>query len=247
MLKVALLGYGKMGHKIAQLAKKNDIAICCTIDPKNTNDNIAYRSLNEAEVLIDFSVPEAVLDNVKKAADLKKNLVIGTTAWYSKMPEIEEIAKKAEIGIIWGSNFSVGMNVFYNLTNHIAKLINKIDDYDIVGFEKHHNQKLDSPSGTAVTLTNMLLNNIDRKTKAVYETINRKIEPNELQFSSARCGNIPGTHEICFDSMADTIEIKHTARNRQGLASGAIKAAKYINGKKGFYDFSKVFMEILNA
>ncbi|MBT4333854.1 MAG: 4-hydroxy-tetrahydrodipicolinate reductase, partial [Candidatus Cloacimonetes bacterium] len=148
-------------------------------------------------------------------------------------------------GFIYGSNFSVGMNLFFSIIESAAKLMNKAEDYDLFGLEMHHNKKKDSPSGTAKVLSEIILQNIDRKTKVQYDKLDRKIEQDELHFTSVRSGNIPGTHSISFDSEADTIELKHTARNRNGLALGAIKAAKWINNKTGFYNFTDNLNKII--
>ena len=137
------------------------------------------------------------------------------------------------------------MNLFFSIIETTAKLMNRAEDYDLFGLEMHHNKKKDSPSGTAKVLSEIILKNIDRKTLTNYEKLDRKIEKNEFHFTSVRCGDIPGTHSISFDSENDTIELKHTARNRNGLALGAIKAAKWINDKTGFYNFSDKLNEII--
>ena len=240
-MKIALIGYGKMGKLCQEIALKRNHQVI-TIDPLNADHSeINAQSLAEVDVCIDFSSPKVVLENIRKVAELNKNLVVGTTGWYDHLEEVKEITKN--IGFLYASNFSVGMNLFFQMTKDAAKLMNKFNDFDVAGVELHHNQKLDSPSGTTTTLANILKDNLDRKEKLVYDIVDRKIEPNELHFASLRCGSIPGTHSIFFDSTADTIELKHTARNREGFASGAVLAAEWLNGKQGFFTFSDIIKE----
>jgi len=149
------------------------------------------------------------------------------------------------IGLIHAANFSLGMNIFYHIVKESAKLIDQFDNYDISGLELHHNKKADSPSGTAKTLAEILLNNIRRKEKVTYEMVNRKIEPDELHFASVRSGSIPGTHKIIFDSTADTIELSHSARNREGFAIAAVIAAEWLHGKKGFFTIDDLMKDKL--
>ena len=155
--------------------------------------------------------------------------------------------KQNGTGLIHSSNFSIGVNVFFKIIENAARMFNKIEEYDVYGYEMHHNKKIDSPSGTAKTIGNILINNIKRKDKLLFEAINRKIQPNELHFASVRAGAIPGTHAVGFDSDADTIELKHTARNREGFALGAIMAAKWIKNKKGFYTIDDMMDSIMES
>ncbi|MFC1691411.1 4-hydroxy-tetrahydrodipicolinate reductase, partial [Nanoarchaeota archaeon] len=172
-------------------------------------------------------------------------IVMGTTGWNDQMDEVKKIVEENGIGFIYGSNFSIGVNVFFKMIENAAKIMDKVDDYDVYGHEFHHNQKLDSPSGTAKSMANILLDNMSRKNTLVTDVVNRKIEPNELHFSSTRVGNIPGTHSIGFDSTADTIELKHTARNRSGFALGAVMAAEWIQNKKGFFSVEDMMNDVL--
>ena len=245
-MKIAIIGYGQMGKLLESLAAANDIEVVAIIDPK-LNNEISAETISEADVCIDFTLPSTAVDNAEKIAKLGKNLVIGTTGWLSELPKIREIATENKVGIIYGSNFSVGMNTFFHIVENAAKLANSLDKYDLFGYELHHNKKQDSPSGTAKTLTDIVLKNINRKEQAQFDKLDRKIQENEFHFASIRSGNIPGTHVIGFDSTADTIELKHTARNREGFAIGALKAANWINNKQGIYDFKNIFFEMLMA
>jgi 4-hydroxy-tetrahydrodipicolinate reductase len=248
MLRLALSGYGKMGKMVEETAKGFDIEIVSIIDP-NINgfpSEINKSSLNNAQICIDFTQPEAVLDNCRKAAANHVNMVIGTTGWEKNHQDIESIAQQYQVGILYGSNFSLGMNAFYRIIEEAAIMMSKLPEYDVYGLEMHHNQKKDSPSGTAKELARILLDKISRKTKIQYEMVNRKIEASELHFVSLRAGSIPGTHTVGFDSNADTIELTHRVRNRTGLALGAIKGALWLQNKQGIYRFNEVFEDILN-
>ena len=237
-----------MGHEIEKAAKARGITVKSIIDPNDNNAN--YREINEksmsnVDVCIDFTNPSAVIGNISKISKFRKNIVVGTTGWYDKISEAKNIVKNSKTGLVYASNFSIGVNVFFKIIENAAKIFNKIDDYDIYGYELHHNKKIDSPSGTAKTIGEILIKNIKRKNKLLFEKIDRKIEPNELHFASVRAGFIPGTHVVGFDSSADTIELKHAARNREGFASGAIMAAQWIQNKKGFYNIDDLLGEIL--
>ncbi len=242
-MNIAIIGYGKMGHEIEKIAKANGINVVSIVDPNDSSANhreINEESMKNVDVCIDFTNPSAVVSNIEKISKFNKNVVVGTTGWYDNINEIKYIVKKNNIGFIYASNFSIGVNIFLKIIKNAAKIINKIEDYDIYGYELHHNKKIDSPSGTAKTIGDILIKQIDRKDKLLFEKIDRKIEPNELHFASVRAGSIPGTHVVGFDSSADTIELKHEARNREGFAIGAIMAAQWINGKKGFYNINDI-------
>lgn len=244
MLKIALIGYGQMGNLIEQLASQNDCEIVSIIDPTLGNE-ITTQTVADADVCIEFSTPDAAFENIVKLIELNKNIITGTTGWFDNLDKVKLMVEKKGTGFIYGSNFSVGMNLFFSIIESAAKLMNKAEDYDLFGLEMHHNKKKDSPSGTAKVLSEIILQNIDRKTKVQYDKLDRKIEQDELHFTSVRSGDIPGTHSISFDSEVDTIELKHTARNRNGLALGAIKAAKWLNNKTGFYNFTDNLNKII--
>lgn len=245
-MNIAIIGYGKMGHEIEKIAKAKGITLK-TIDP---NDNADYKEINDEsmkdiDVCVDFTHPDSVVENIEKISKFKKNIVVGTTGWYDKTEEVKKVIENAGTGLIWSGNFSVGVNVYFKIIENAAKIIDKLDDYDVFVHEFHHNQKADSPSGTAVMLGKILTDNIARKSKVVTEELKRKIEPAELHVSSTRSGTIPGTHIVGFDSVADTIELKHTARSRQGFALGAVMAAEWLQGKKGFYDIDDMMKSIV--
>ncbi|MDP3764939.1 MAG: 4-hydroxy-tetrahydrodipicolinate reductase [Nanoarchaeota archaeon] len=249
-MNIAIIGYGKMGHEIERIAKSKGINVVSIIDLND--DSATYREINEksmhnVDVCIDFTNPNAVINNIQKISKFKKNVVVGTTGWYDKLEEAKKLVNQNNIGLIYASNFSIGVNMFFKIIENAAKIMNKIDDYDIYGYELHHNKKIDSPSGTAKTIGEILIKNIKRKNKLLFEKIDRKIEPNELHYASVRAGYIPGTHVVGFDSSADTIELKHVARSREGFALGAIMAAQWIHNKKGFYDINDMMKSIIGG
>ena len=246
-MNIAIIGYGKMGHEIEKVAEAKGIAVR-TIDP-NAGDadfkEINEESMRNAGVCVDFSHPNAVIGNIEKSAKFKKNIVVGTTGWYDGIDKVKRIVKDSGIGLIWSGNFSIGVNAYFKIIEQAAKIMNNVKDYDVFVHEFHHNQKADSPSGTAIMIGKIIIENMERKNKVVTEELKRKIEPNELHISSTRAGSIPGTHIVGFDSAADTIELKHTARSRQGFAAGAVLAAEWIQGKKGVYDINDLMKDIV--
>lgn len=248
-MKIAIMGYGNMGREVEKAAKARGIAVKSIIDP---NVSGACRGINEesmldVDVCIDFTSPNSVVGNAEKISKFRKNMVIGTTGWYDSIDKVRNIAKKANIGIIYGSNFSIGVNIFFKIVEDAAKLVDKIEDYDVYGYELHHNKKIDSPSGTAKSIGEILVKNIKRKNKLLFDRIGRKIGPGELHFASVRAGSIPGTHVVGFDSSADTIELKHSARNREGFAAGALMAAQWIHKKKGLYNINDMMESIVGG
>ncbi len=233
-MNIAIIGYGKMGHEIEKIARAKGMHIISIIDPNSSSANyrdIDEESLHNVDVCIDFTEPSAVIENIKKISKLGKNIVVGTTGWYNHLEEAKKIVNQNNVGFIYASNFSIGVNIFFKIIENAAKIINSIDAYDVFGYELHHSKKLDVPSGTAKTIEQILVKNINRK--------------KEVPFAAVRSGTIPGTHVVGFDSAADTIELKHTARNREGFALGAVMAAEWINGKKGFYEINDMMKEII--
>ena len=249
-MNIALIGYGKMGKMIEQLSQKRDQSITARIaldDSNADSDVISAKTLQGADVCIEFTHPDAAVENIKKLAALGKNIVVGTTGWYDRLDEVSAIVEKAGVGLIYASNFSLGVNLFMHIAEGAAKLMDKFPAYDVGGFEGHHNQKADSPSGTAKTMAGIVLNNISRKTKAKYNAVEGVIDPEELHIASVRCGHLPGTHSLFFDSADDTITLTHQTRRREGLAEGALLAAKWIQGKKGVYTIRDMMGSILNS
>ncbi|CAN5241460.1 4-hydroxy-tetrahydrodipicolinate reductase [soil metagenome] len=233
-MKIALIGYGAMGKLIRALAENKNHEIAVVIDEADANlsaERLAEK-LKVADVAIDFSSAEAVKRNVEACVLANVPLVEGTTGWNSEREEIEQFIKENDGAFVFGANFSVGVNLFYRIADFAAELFAKFDDYEIFIEERHHSRKKDAPSGTALKLKDIVASHITK----------------DFSLSSTRAGNIPGTHIVGFDGIADTIELIHTARSREGFASGAILAAEWISqGRKGFYEFTDVMDEILRA
>ena len=231
-MKIALIGHGKMGKliEVIALSKKHEIVATAT----SKQDHLQHL-IEPADVCIDFSIPSIALKTVETCAKMKKNLVMGTTGWYEHLPFVQKTVTEAGIGFLYAPNFSVGVNLFLKIVQEAAKLVENFPEYDIGMIEKHHNQKKDSPSGTALAIANALLAQITRKNSLVSDRLDRQVEPAELHIATLRCGQIPGSHTVLFDSPADTITLTHEARSRDGFASGAVFAAEWLEGKKGFY------------
>ncbi|PIN85621.1 MAG: 4-hydroxy-tetrahydrodipicolinate reductase [Candidatus Diapherotrites archaeon CG11_big_fil_rev_8_21_14_0_20_37_9] len=247
-MKIALIGYGKMGKMVEAKALDRGHKIVSIIDPKEekaTHREISEESLSGANVCIDFTHPLVVVENINKVSGFGKNIVVGTTGWYDQLDSVKEEIDLNKTGLIYASNFSVGMNILFKLTEYAAKIFDNFSDYDVAGIEYHHNKKADSPSGTAKSLAEIIQENIARKKRINYDKIDRKIEDDELHFASLRVGSVPGTHKILFDSNADTVELSHTARNREGFALGAVIAAEWINKKIGVYTINDLMNEVI--
>lgn len=235
-IQIAIIGYGKMGKLVEQIASQRGHQICAIIDPEEgTHRNINAKALKSADVCIDFTQPQATVDNIRAIAPLHKNIVVGTTGWHSQLDLVRQIVDSFGIGLLYSLNFAIGVNLFFKIVAEAAAHFNTFDEYDIACIDIHHHQKLDSPSGTGRHIAELIKSKIKRKTKIVTENGNRPIKSDELQLLSLRCGSIPGTHEVIFDSPSDTIVLKHTARNRQGFALGAVIAAEWIIGRKGLF------------
>jgi len=248
-MRIAIVGYGRMGHEIEALAIGRGHE-CVTIDTSNTDadhDEISDASMDGCEVCIDFTHPESAVTNIEKMAGLGMNMVVGTTGWYRRLPYVREVIEEYDIGFIWSPNFSVGVNLYFRLIEAAARLFNNIDDYDVMGYEIHHNGKVDSPSGTAIKIANILVENINRKNKVEYGMLNRRPDPDEIHFSSVRGGSNPGLHTVQFDSPFDTIEVSHQNRNRQGLALGAVLGAEFIRDRKGFYEIEDLIDSLIGG
>lgn len=245
-MNIALFGYGKMGKLIEKLAQEYDAKVVAIVDPPQGYD-FSANAIRQADVCIDFTEPNAAFQNIGNIADVGKNIVIGTTGWHDKMETVKRIVEESKIGLLYGSNFSIGMNLFYSIIAHTAEFIDQLPEYDIFGLEMHHSEKKDSPSGTARVISDLLCKAIDRKNSPQYDRIDRKPESDELHFASVRAGSIPGTHTVGFDSKADTIELTHRARSREGFARGALIGARWLKEKSGIFDFREQFKEIIST
>ena len=226
-MKLALIGYGKMGRMIEQMAAARGHQVVCRADVEGNEDGQALtrENLRDAEVAIEFSVPGAVARNVDRLTALGINLVVGTTGWMKEMERVRRLVEERGTGLVYSSNFSIGVNVFFRLMEGAAASFRSYSDYDPWIYEIHHRAKVDAPSGTALKLKQILEQAYGGK---------------EISTASNRAGAIPGVHTVGFDSEADTLTFTHTARSRRGFASGALHAAEWVRGKKGLYEFSEV-------
>ena len=227
MRKLAVVGYGRMGKLLEQLAAEYDFEVALKLDEFNNADGAGLTAANFAgiDVAIEFSIPAAVPGNVEGIAALGVPLVVGTTGWLEYIERVKRAIEVHNTGLVWSPNFSIGVNVFFRLVAEAARLVAAEPAYGAWAWEIHHAAKKDAPSGTLLKL-------VEEMKKAGYAR--------PIDVGSNRAGTIPGTHEIGFDSGADTITLRHTARSREGFARGALKAAQWIVGKKGFYEFSQI-------
>lgn len=229
-MKIALLGYGKMGKVIEKIALERGHQI---VLKKGSNDT--FNGLENADVAIDFSTPNSAALNISTCFKKRIPVVSGTTGWLDKYDEIIALCNKENGSFIYGSNFSLGVNIFFELNEKLAKIMAHLKQYKISLEETHHTQKLDMPSGTAISLANGIIKNTDYTNWTLEQAQN-----NEIHIEAKRTENVPGTHSIFYDSEVDQIEIKHTAHSREGFALGAVIAAEWLIGKKGVFSMKNV-------
>ncbi len=241
MIKLAIVGYGKMGREIESIMN-NDIFQL--IGKYDINNRIQDNLQGKPDVAIEFSTPSSMYENVEFLASNKINIVCGTTGWYNKIEMVKNIVEKHDVGFIYASNFSVGVNILFRIIEEAAKLIDKYEAYDAAIQEIHHSQKLDRPSGTALKLAEIMLERIKRK-KEINKASEGKIAPDRIDINSLRVGNVFGNHKAVFDSVSDTITIEHNAKSRRGFAEGALMAAHFMHNKKGFYKFEEIFSNLI--
>ena len=231
-MKVALLGYGRMGKAIEKVAKNRGHQIVCTVDAQESTG-----SLNEADAAINFSVPEAALLNISSALELGIPVVCGTTGWLDQKVKAEILCKEKETAFLYASNFSIGVNLFFALNKNLAEFMKKHPSYKVAVEETHHIHKLDAPSGTAITLAEDI---IEKTHLEGWETAKNPSAKNQLPIQSHREGEVPGIHQVEYSSPIDSIKIRHEAYNRLGFAFGAVIAAEWILGKKGVFGMEDV-------
>jgi 4-hydroxy-tetrahydrodipicolinate reductase len=237
-MKIAIIGYGKMG-KAVELAAKNAkhevVAIIDSAAAESTAKEISAQNLNGAQVVIDFTHPDSALANIRKYGELKVNAVIGTTGWYESLPEVEKIVSASGIGLLYAGNFSVGVNTFYAVVAEAAKRLSSAGGFDVAVHEVHHTGKADAPSGTAREIANTILANFGGKQKILLDNAEQPVKPESLQVTSSRVGKVVGIHEVTFDGESDTITLTHSGKNRMGYAAGAVAAGEWLQGKHGVF------------
>jgi len=232
-MKLGLIGYGAMGRLVGELAVQRGHEIALKIDLEDAGRSVEdlVGTLGGCDVAIDFSIADAVPKNAQACARAQVPLVVGTTGWLSEVEKVRRIVEDSDGALIYGANFSVGVQIFYRVAARAAELFRNVESYDPFIEEAHHKRKRDAPSGTALQLKQIAEAELGR----------------EVPAASTRAGYIPGTHRLGFDSAADQVRITHEARSREGFAAGALMAAEWIAGRKGFYEFSEVFDEIIKS
>ncbi|MGZ3755848.1 MAG: 4-hydroxy-tetrahydrodipicolinate reductase [Mucilaginibacter sp.] len=245
-MKIALLGYGKMGKIIEKIATDRKHEIVLKIDFDNQHE-LTTENLQKADVAIEFSTPATVLSNIGHCFKAGVPVIVGTTGWYDQLPVVKQQCNEHNASFLYATNFSVGVNIFFHINKILAKLMNNYPYYEVQVEEIHHVQKLDSPSGTAITIAEGILENLENKQEWVNvltdsnSDADDNLKAEQLLIESHRIDSVPGTHTVIYDSEVDSIEIKHTAHNRNGFALGAVLAAEWLPGKKGFFSVSDMF------
>ncbi len=252
-MKIAIVGYGRMGHAVESALIARGHTVSAVVEPAGSTDapadvygEVSGTSLAGCDVAIEFSLGEAVVSNARAYAETGCPAVVGTTGWTYQLDEVRTTVETSDIGFVYGSNFSIGAHIFLAVSRYAASLVRNIEDYDLLIHEMHHKQKKDSPSGTALTLAQSVLDVVPRKRRIETGRLDRAPEPDELHVSSSRVGWVPGTHTLTMDSAADTIEVRHQARSRGGFALGAVLAAEWIIGKSGLYSVESFVQALLH-
>jgi 4-hydroxy-tetrahydrodipicolinate reductase len=230
-LGLAIVGYGKMGRLIEQLAPEYGFEVRAKFDARSNprGQALSHEALRGIDVAVEFTTPDAAPENIRRLAAVGVNSIVGTTGWFDDLPIVREAVAASGAGLVWAPNFSVGVNLFLQAVAHTTALFARHADYEAWGWEIHHSAKKDAPSGTLRKLAEEMRANGYNRT---------------VSLSSNRAGAHPGTHEIGFDSAADTITLRHTARSREGFARGALRAARWVVGKKGVFEFRKILGEL---
>ena len=236
-MKIAIIGYGKMGRMVEEIALQRGHEIVCIIDQHNPEDfeSPAFRS---ADVAIEFTTPDTAYTNVRTCIECGTPVVCGTTGWHDRLEELQALCREKNSTMIWSSNYSLGVNITFRLNRYLAELMNRFDAYNVAIEEIHHTQKKDAPSGTAISLADDILARVERKSEWVNEPTT---EASAIEITSLREGTVPGTHTVTYTSEDDKIEIKHTLFSRRALALGAVVAAEYIAPRKGVFTIDNLF------
>jgi len=243
-MNIALIGYGKMGQIIEKIANDRNHEIVLIVD-ENNREQITIEELQQADVAIDFSTPQSVLENIDFCLRANVPVVVGTTGWYDQLKNVEDKCIAGNKSLMYGSNFSIGVNVFFHINKLLAKAMSPYKQYEVQVEEIHHTHKLDAPSGTAITIADGILESYEGKSTWVNNVIgdNNEIIPkkDELLIESHRLEDVPGTHTVLYSSEVDQIEFKHTAHSRSGFALGAIIAAEWLQDHPGFHNVKDMF------
>ena len=236
-MKVAIIGYGKMGHEIEQVLLDRGHSVALIIDQENVADLNAEK-LADIDVAIEFTTPTTAYTNVRTCIECGTPIVSGTTGWHDRLEELQALCREKDSTMIWSSNYSLGVNITFRLNRYLAELMNRFEGYTVAIEEIHHTQKKDAPSGTAISLANDILARVERKESWVKEPTT---DERAIEITSLREGTVPGTHTVTYESADDKIEVKHTLFSRRALALGAVVAAEFIATKKGVFTIDDVF------
>ncbi|MDE6444543.1 MAG: 4-hydroxy-tetrahydrodipicolinate reductase [Muribaculaceae bacterium] len=245
-MKIAIIGYGRMGHLIEKIALDRGHRIVCIID---ADDQEKFNSpeFKSADVAIEFTTPATAVDNILASFAAEVPVVVGTTGWTNSLPDIKDMCEKGRGTLLFASNFSIGVNIFMAINRYVAKVMNDFPEYTPSMTEIHHIHKLDHPSGTAVTLADELVAEVDRLNKWEEPKPGKKLSSKTLPVDHVREGEVPGTHIITWDSEVDTITLTHEAKSRVGFALGAVKTAEWLKGKKGFFTIADMLSEVTHT
>jgi 4-hydroxy-tetrahydrodipicolinate reductase len=235
-MKIALIGYGKMGKAIEEIALSHGHEIVLKVGIENLEDN-TIEKISQADVAIEFTGPEVAFENIKRCLDAGVPVVSGSTGWLKDLPDAESYSKEKQVGFLYSSNFSIGVNIFFAVNKKLASLMSRHENYEVSLTEVHHTQKKDAPSGTAISLAEQVMQQIPSKNKWVNEWANDRTA---ISIISERVDPAPGTHTVSYRSEIDDIEIKHTAHNRKGFAGGAVLAAEFLQNKNGVFHMNDV-------
>lgn len=236
-MKVAIIGYGKMGHEIERILLSRGHSVALIIDQNNTSD-LNAENLKGIDVAIEFTTPDTAYNNVRTCIEYGTPVVSGTTGWHEQLEELQALCREKNSTMIWSSNYSLGVNITFRLNRYLAQLMNRFEGYNVAIEEIHHTQKKDAPSGTAISLAEDILSNVERKSGWVNEPT---ADDEKIAITSLREGTVPGTHTVTYTSADDEIMIKHTLYSRSALALGAVIAAEYIAPRKGVFTIDDLF------
>ncbi len=245
-MKIAIIGYGKMGHLIETIAKERGNKVVCIIDADNTDD-FNTPEFKSADVAIEFTTPSTAVSNILASFAAGVPVVVGTTGWTDSLPDIKDMCEKGAGTMLWASNFSIGVNLFMAFNRYVAAVMNDFPEYSPEMTEIHHIHKLDHPSGTAITLADELIGKVDRLNRWEEPQPGKTPDDHALMINHVREGEVPGTHIISWDSSVDTITLRHEAKSRVGFALGAVKAAEWLKGRKGFFSMADMLSEVTHT
>ena len=247
-MRVAIIGYGGMGQEVERVLRARGHEIAGRVDPQAPGADsrvLTEKIARGADAAIEFSHADGVVENARAYVRFGVSAIVGTTGWYGKLDEFKSVLASGNIGVVYGSNFSIGAHLFFALVAAATDIVNPFPEYDMLGWEVHHKRKKDSPSGTALNLAKIITSTHARKKTVVADKLDRPPRPDELHFASVRGGEVPGIHTVLLDSQFDTIELTHSVRSRGGLALGAVQAAEWIQGKKGLFEVSDFIHDVL--